>query len=83
MGEQRDGSRGGLGAPRGGLAQGQALRLALLCLLVTVGVAFDADDLGMMDESVDESDDARCVRKDGAPLGEGLVGGDDDRLVCV
>jgi len=57
--------------------------LAGLGLLESVGVGVDLDDLGVMDEPVDEGDDARSVGEDLVPLSEGLVGGEYDRLVGV
>src|SRR5262245_49714336 len=68
----------GLGAPQRGLELSEALRLALLGLLETIRVALDADDLGVVHETVDERDDARGMREDGVPLGERLVRRDDD-----
>ena len=50
---------------------------AFLGLLETIAVALDFDDFGAVDEAVDEGDDAGGVREYLAPLGEGLVGGEE------
>jgi hypothetical protein len=55
----------------------------LLGLLEAVAVGLDVDDLGAVDESVDEGDDAGSVREDFAPLRESLVGAEEDGLVSV
>ena len=46
----------------------------LLGLLEAVALGVDVDDLGAMNEAIDERDDAGGVREDLAPLLEGLVG---------
>jgi len=51
--------------------------------LGAVGLAFDLDDVGAMTEAVDEGDDAGGRVEDLVPLGEGLVGGEDDRASGV
>ena len=43
--------------------------------LQTIGLAFDGDDLGVVDQAIDERDHASSVGKDLAPLGERSVGG--------
>ena len=48
-----------------------ALLLALFGLLAAVGIAVDGDDLGVVDEAVDQGDDAGGVGEGLAPLGEG------------
>jgi hypothetical protein len=55
----------------------------LLGFLEAIAVGLDLDDLGAMDEPVDEGDDAGGVREDFAPLREGLVGAEQDGLVGV
>ena len=57
-------------------AFGAALLLAFLGFLAAVGVAVDGDDLGVVDEPVDEGDKAGGVWEGLAPLGEGAVRGD-------
>src|ERR1700679_3804309 len=52
---------------------------ALGGLLEPEAVALDGEDLGSVQEPVDESDDAGGVGEDLGPLGEGLVGAQDDR----
>ena len=76
-GEVSSGSRGFLGSPLG--AGGGEL----LGLFEAVAVGFDVDDLGTVDEAVDEGDDAGGVGEDLVPLGEGLVGAEQDGLACV
>ena len=46
----------------------------LLGFLEAVALGVDVDDLGPMNEPIDERDDAGGVREDFAPRGEGLVG---------
>ncbi len=43
----------------------------------------DLYDLCFVKEPIDKSDNAACVWKHLAPLGERLVGSDDDRLVLI
>ena len=57
-------------------ALGAALLLAFLGLLAAPGLAVDGDDLGVVDEAVDQGDDAGGVGEGLAPLREGPVGGD-------
>jgi hypothetical protein len=42
-----------------------------------VAVAFEGDDLGVVDEAVDHGCGDHVVAEDLAPAAEGLVGGDD------
>ncbi len=56
---------------------------ALLGLLEAIGRAVDVDDLGVVDEAIDERDDTGGVGKDLAPFGEGAVGGDEGGFVLV
>ena len=58
-------------------ALGAAYLLAFLGLLAAIGIAVDGDDLGVVDEAVDQGDDAGGVGEGLAPLGERPVGGDD------
>jgi hypothetical protein len=51
---------------------------AFLGLLESIAGAGDVDDLGAVKKPVDEGDGARGVREDLGPLGERLVGGQDD-----
>ena len=50
-----------------------ALLLVFLGLLAAIGIAVDGDDLGVVDEAVDEGDDAGGVGEGFAPLSEGAV----------
>ena len=52
-------------------ALGVALLLAFLGFLAAPGLAVDGDDLGVVDEAVDQGDDAGGVGEGFAPLGEG------------
>ena len=61
----------------------EALVAAFLGLLEAVGFALDGDDLGVVDEAVDQGDDAGGVGEDLAPLGKGAVGGDEGGLGLV
>ena len=54
----------------------------LLGLFEPVAFGIDLDDLGAVEESVDERDDAGGVGEDLAPLLEGLVGAQDRRAGC-
>src|SRR6185503_8508849 len=77
--------RGGARALRLALG-GPGLRLfggALGGLLEAEAVALDGEDLGAVEEPVDEGDDAGRVGEDRGPLGEGLVGAQDDRALCL
>jgi hypothetical protein len=76
-GEVGSGSWGFLGSP---LGAGGGERLGLL---EAVAVGLDVDDLGAMDEAVDEGVDAGGVGEDPVPLGEGLVGAEQDGLAGV
>ena len=69
-------ARGLAGSRLGGTATSGPLLCALLGLLEAVGIAFDGDDLGVVDEAVDQRDDAGGVGKDLPPLGKGAVGDD-------
>src|SRR5687767_172446 len=60
-----------------------ASSVQLLGFFQPVAVSLDVDDLGAMDEAVDEGDDAGRMGKDLAPFGEGLVGAEEDGLVGV
>ena len=46
--------------------------------LESIAIPVDADELGAVNESVDEGDDAGSGGEDLGPLGEGLVGGEED-----
>ena len=45
-----------------------------------VGIAFEAEDLGVVDEAVDHCGGGHVVAEDLAPRGERLVAGDDQAL---
>jgi len=51
--------------------------------LGAVGAAFDDDDLGAVDQAIDQGDHAGGVGEDLLPLGEGAVGGDQRALVLI
>jgi hypothetical protein len=51
--------------------------------LEAVGFAFDGEDLGIVDEAVDQGDDAGGVGEDLVPFCERPVGGHDRALVLV
>nr|WP_263398596.1 hypothetical protein [Pseudomonas alloputida] len=52
-------------------------------LLEPIRFAFDGDDLGVVDQAVDQRDDAGRVGEHLAPFGERPVDGDDGGLVFV
>ena len=54
-----------------------------LCFFEAVGLAVDGQDLGVVDEAVDQRDDAGSVGEDLAPLGERAVGCDDGAVALV
>ena len=56
---------------------------SFLGLLEAIGFALDGEDLGVVDQAIDQGDDAGGVWKDLAPFGEGPVGGDDRAVVLV
>src|SRR5208282_603053 len=56
---------------------------ALFSLLETVGIAVDGDDLGVVDEAVDQRDDAGGAGEHLVPVGERAVGGDQGALGLV
>lgn len=65
------------GARLGGSGFGLA-RGALFGFLEAVALAFEGDNLGTMDEAVDEGDSAGGVGEDLVPFAERLVGGQED-----
>ena len=56
---------------------------SFLSLLEAIGFGLDGEDLGVVDQAIDQGDDAGGVWKDLAPFGEGPVGGDDRAVVLV
>ena len=58
-------------------AQGLLLSSAFGGFLGAIGIAVDGENLRFMNNSVDQCDETRGAWKDGVPLGEDLVGGDD------
>ena len=71
----------GMGQPvSGGPAAGLGSEVAVL---EAVAVAFEAEDLGVMDEPVDHRGGGHVVAEDLAPRGERLVAGDDHRCSFV
>jgi len=49
----------------------------------SVGVSFDGDDVGVVDEAVDHGGGDGVVAEDVAPASEGFVAGDDERGAFV
>jgi hypothetical protein len=60
-----------------------ALLGAFFGLLEAIGVALDGDDFGMVDEAIDQGDDAGGVGKDLAPFGKGSIGGNQGRFGLI
>src|SRR4051812_26011006 len=60
----------------GAAALAGALLGAFARLLEAVGIPLDGDDLGVVDEAIDQGDDAGGVGENLAPFGERAVGGD-------
>ena len=56
---------------------------SFLGLLEAIGFSLDGEDLGVVDQAVDQGDNACGIWKDLAPFGEGPVGGDDRAVVLV
>lgn len=56
---------------------------AQVAVLEAVGVAFEVDDVGVVDESVDHGGGCDVVPGRFAPAAEGFVGGDDQGGPCV
>ena len=54
---------------------------SFLGLLEAIGFGLDGEDLGVVDQAIDQGDDAGGIWKDLAPFGEGPVGGDDRAVV--
>jgi hypothetical protein len=52
-------------------------------LLEAIGLALDGEDLGVVDQAIDQGDDAGGVWKDLAPFGERPVGSDERAVVLV
>jgi len=52
-------------------------------LAPSIAVALDVDDVAVMGDPIDESDDAGGVGENGRPFLEGEIGGDDDRAALV
>ena len=49
---------------------------AFLSLLKAIGLALDGDDLGVMDEAIDQGDDTGGAGEDLVPFGERFIGRD-------
>ena len=77
-GEEDGSGRRGFSASPFGACGGE-----LLGLFETVAIGLDIDDLGAVDEAIDEGDHAGGVGEDLVPFGEGLVGAKQDGLSCV
>jgi hypothetical protein len=60
-----------------------ALRGALAGFLEAIGFALDGDNLGVVDQPIDQGDDTGGVGKDLVPLAERSVGGDEDGFFLV
>src|SRR5208283_4244014 len=56
---------------------------AVMSFLEAVGVAFDGDDFGVVNEAVNQRDDAGGVGEHLAPFGEWPVGGDQRALALI
>jgi hypothetical protein len=66
--------------PPAGLVLGRLVGdAAEVSVFESVGVAFEGDDFGVVDEAVDHGGGDDVVAEDFAPAAEGLVGGDDQR----
>src|SRR5947209_20290087 len=77
LGDVAEGYRsGGFGGPAADLRSEVAV-------LEPVGIAFEAEDLGVMDEPVDHRGGGHVVAEDLAPRRERLVAGDDHRSAFV
>ena len=76
MGVQRCFARSG--AARLGFAGG-----ALLSLLEAIAFAFEGDDLGAVQQPIDERDDAGGVGEDLVPFAEGFVGGEENGALLL
>ena len=72
---------GELGLGLGALAF--ALLGALAGFLEAIGFALDGDDLGVVDQPIDQGDDTGGVGEDLVPLAERSVGGDEDGFFLV
>jgi hypothetical protein len=53
---------------------------SFLGLLEAIGFAFDGEDLGVVDQAIDQGDNAGGIWKDLAPFGKGPVGGEPSGL---
>src|SRR3954447_10528770 len=56
---------------------------ALASLLGAIGLALNGDDLGVVEQTVDQGDDAGGAGKGLAPFGERAAGGDDSAALLV
>ena len=74
---------GGLGLGVDLCALAFALLGALAGFLEAIGFALDGDDLGVVDQPIDQGDDSGGVGKDLVPLAERSVGGDEDGFFLV
>jgi len=52
-------------------------------VITAVAVALDADDLGVVDQPVDEGGRGGRIGKDGEPLAEGQIGREDQAATLV
>ena len=55
----------------------------LLAFAAAIAFAFNDGDVGVVGETIEETDDAGGVGKHDVPVFEGAVGSDDDRAVLV
>ena len=60
-----------------------ALLRPFLGLLEPIGFALDRDDLGVVNQTVDQGDDAGGIGEDLTPLGEGSVGRDEGGFFLI
>jgi hypothetical protein len=55
----------------------------LLGLAGPVALALDGDDVGVVDDAIDEGGGARRVGEDGGPVAEGEIRGEDEALLLI
>jgi hypothetical protein len=54
-----------------------------LGLAAAIALALDGDDVGVVDDAVDQGGGTGCVGEDGGPIAEGEVGGQDEAFLLV
>jgi hypothetical protein len=55
----------------------------LLTFANAITVALNDRDVGMVQQTIEQRDDARCIREHFVPFFEGPIGGEDDWLELV